>query len=321
MGVLADDVADTDPGLGYAASDGTTIRTAINAAATSIVVDPNGFWWSSVADDFDPDIRVRLFPAGTELYGEEVAVASVADTSVTFVAAGTVSHAVNASVTPGLPAGMAANDGMFLWAAIRNSGTGTVNDISGWLRLVDFGNVALFGRVYPGSGSAPTVTFTGGVANADTSAQICAFRGTPLNVANWLISCAPALNASAQDIAVPLMRIRRRRQLLLALGWKQDDWTSVTSPAGFTEIDEPDTVAGDDQGITWGYQIQTTATNVAAGTFTVTGGASAISRGILIAVEGGFQTMTVSARAVNGVARAWAVGDLVEVAQPLIRTL
>jgi hypothetical protein len=200
--------------------------------------------------------------------------------AMSFVAAGTVAHGNNASVVPGLPAGLAAGDAMFLLAAIRNSGTGVPNTPAGWTKLADAGNMCLFGKPAGASESAPTVSFAGGVANADTSAQIAAFRGvdmTPFGVPTV------QLNGSAQDIVAPAITLPSNLAggLNLWAGWKQDDWTSVAVVSGGTEIDEPDTITGDDQGIVWDYRILAHATvfsNLTARTFAVTGGASAISR-------------------------------------------
>lgn len=126
----------------------------------------------------------------------------------------------------------------------------------------------------------PTVTFAGGVANADTIAQMVAFRNAELapTVSNTL------LNGSAQDIAHPALSIPDDNHVVLVAGWKQDDWTSVATLAGMTEIGEPDTTTGDDAGQVWDYVIQTAAANIAAGSFVVTGGASAISRAIVAAI-------------------------------------
>lgn len=199
--------------------------------------------------------------------------------AMSFVAAGAAAHANNASVSPGLPAGLAQGDQMLLLAAIRNSGTGTPDTPSGWTPLVDAGNMRLYGKTAGASESAPTVTFTGGVANADTSAQIAAFRGLDLTPAT---TPTTQLNSSAQDIAVPALTLSSAiAGLNLWLGWKQDDWTSVAVVSDGTEIGEPDTTTGDDQGIVWDYRILPLTTpldTLASRTFTVTGGATAISR-------------------------------------------
>lgn len=199
--------------------------------------------------------------------------------AMSFVAAGTVDHDVNAFLTPGLPAGLTLGDTMYLLAAIRNSGTGTPDTPSGWALLVDAGNMRLFSKTAGSSESSPTVSFTGGVAGADTSAQIAAFRG----VSGATTAFASNLNASAQDIAVTSVDLPEPISLAMVLhiGWKQDDWTSVAPVTDGTEIGEPDTTTGDDQGIVWNYRLITTSefSTVTARTFTVTGGAAAISRG------------------------------------------
>lgn len=197
---------------------------------------------------------------------------------MSFVAAGTAAHAVNAAVSPGLPAGLAEGQTMLLLAAIRNSGTGVPNLPAGWSLIIDAGNVCLFGRIAGASEAAPNVTFTGGVAGADTSAQIAAFNGLSLDPLGF----ASQLNASAQDIATPAFSLSDPVSLsmLIYLGWKQDDWTSVAPVFMGTEIGEPSTVLGDDQGIVWDYRHAAFSfTGVASRTFAVTGGASAISRG------------------------------------------
>jgi hypothetical protein len=313
IGILADPTGDTDPNLGrLAGDDACALRVAVDSDDLSFPFDPNAFRWTEVADDFDPDLKVRLG-------GEVVEVSTIGTTAATFVAAGTAAHAVNASVTPGLPAGHAANDLLLIYAAIRNSGTGVPDTPAGYTRLPIFAatdNAQVFAKVHDGSESDPTVTFTGGVANADTSAQMCAFRNMPItltDLADVVTRSFTLLNSSAQDIAVPGMFPRMPGCVVLALGWKQDDWTSVAPPSGFTEIGEPDTTTGDDQGLTWAYQIQTAQTAVAPGPFVVTGGAGAISRSAIAALAGGFQTMTVAARSVNGVVKSHAAGTNLEV--------
>jgi len=60
VGVLADTSGDTSDYLGRLDGDGFTLRTSINAAVTSIDVDPAGTYLTLAADDVDPDIRIRL---------------------------------------------------------------------------------------------------------------------------------------------------------------------------------------------------------------------------------------------------------------------
>lgn len=197
-----------------------------------------------------------------------------------FVAAGTAATANNASVTPGLPAGATAGDVLLLEASIRNSGAGTPNTPSGYSLLVNMGNVAIFGKVHTGSESAPTVTFTGGVTNADTLGRMCAARNIDLQPA----AVQTQLNASAQNISLPALAVPRDKMLLILAAWKQDDWSSVTSGlTGFTAIGSAVSTAGDDAAQAWSYLIQTAKADLPASSATVTGGAAAISRGAAVA--------------------------------------
>lgn len=240
-----------------------------------------------------------------EIAGERITPTAVSSSAISFVNAGTATHANNASVVPGMPASIQAGDALFVLAAIRNSGTGTVNTPAGYTHLFEADSMALFGKIYDGSESAPTISFTNGVANATTSAQMAAFRNCSLEVCNF----ATQSNASAQNIAYPAMGSDRWNSLFLVLGWKQDDWTSVAALGGMNEIGEPSSTTGDDQGLVWDYLIQGATGNqeIAAGSFTVTGGASAISRGAVVSIAGDVQTFTVT-RSVNSVAKTQAAG-------------
>lgn len=202
--------------------------------------------------------------------------------AITIVAAGAATSGNNASLTPALPAGMLAGDLMIAFASIRNSGTGTVNVPAGWTLMRQAGNVSLLGRRYVAGDVAPTITFAGGVANADTLGRIVAFRRAELTP----VTGVDQLNGSAQDIAYPALTVPADGMLLIDGVWKQDDSTAITQRSGFTGIGSVNSsTAGDDASQYWYYQIQTTATNLASGTHTVTGGAGAISRAITVALE------------------------------------
>jgi hypothetical protein len=307
--------------LGRLDTAGSQLITTVTATATALPVTTTSgvstrtgtVKWTTQAGDM---------PFGVEIGAEQVTVMNVANVSPSFVAAGTAAAANNAAVTPGLPAGLQGGDALLLFAAIRNSGTGTVSTPAGYTLLVDMGNAALFGKYAAGtagSGStegAPTVTFTGGVAGADTIAQCAAFRGTSITVE----TSTTQLNASAQNIAYPDVDVEHTNCLVLYLGWKQIDWTSVATIAGATEIGEPDTIAGTGTGLVWDFVQQTTAAGIDPGSFVVTGGVSAISRGAVVALRTDVQTMTVT-RSVNAVSKAQTVGTAVALYRPGVTAL
>lgn len=228
----------------------------------------------------------------------------------TFIAAGTAATGNNAPVVPAHPAGLAVGHLKLIWASIRNSGAGTVNTPAGWTSIVSFGNVALLGRIHQSGDTAPTVTFTGGVANADTIAQMACYYNAKITPTS---AAATSLNSSAQNIAIPALPITLPGMILF-LGWKQDDWTSTTTPAFGTKIGDPISTAGDDAGMTWTYFATVgppTTPSWGGVSLTVTGGVSAISRGATVAfatadyVGRDTANLTPTLADVTGVQKVW----------------
>jgi hypothetical protein len=310
--VIADTSGDTDEWLGrLMGDDACALRTAIDDNDTAIVFDPNVTRFTTTADDFPLDLR---------LGGEVVTLSGIATTAATYVATGSVDNDDNAAVTPGLPAGVQAGDLLLILAAIRSSGTGTVNTPTGYTRMPvwDAGdNIQLFAKIHSGSESTPTVTFGGGSAGDTTSAKMMSFRGMPTtltDLGDMVVDSLTQLNASAQNIAFPgVYPINLPGCVVLYLGWKQDDFSDVSTPGGFTETIDNSSTTGSDQGLVGGYQIQTTPAVAGSFTLTVTGGASAISRSAMVVLAAGYQTGTASARSVNGVVRSHAAGTRIAV--------
>lgn len=202
----------------------------------------------------------------------------------TFVGEGTAVTGNNASLQPTVPASVAKEDLLVIVASIRNSGTGTVNLPTGWTSILNFGNVRIMGRYAQlDADDAPTVTFASGAAGDDTLAHMAAWRGAGILAS----ATATQLNGSAQNIAYPGLTVPINNQLVIATGWKQDDWTvpGATTPATMTEIEEWVSTAGNDAGMVWDYVIQTTAANISSGSWTITGGLSAISRALLVSMN------------------------------------
>lgn len=204
--------------------------------------------------------------------------------TITYVAAGAAATASNASVAPPLPAGIADGDILVAIASIRNSGAGAVVTPTGWSKIAESGNLAILGRFYNASVTAPTITFTGGVANADTIGRVVAFRGVSPDALTQSVSAA-ILNASAQNITWPALDVPAAAHAVLMSLWKQDDATSIATPAGWTSIGLTSTTTGDDALQQSYYQIQTAEADIVSGAAVVTGGAAAISRAILLALK------------------------------------
>jgi len=176
--------------------------------------------------------------------------------TITFVGRGTPSTGDYGSRTPVPNGSTAVGDAKILFAACRNTAA-TPALPSGWTALIQDANVLVCGRIHQAGDASPTVTFTGGAAGDDTVAEIATWRG--LYMAASLGPTAQS-NASAQDIALPTPATpNRASSLMLAFGWKQDDWTSVATLSGHSEIGESVSIVGNDTGIVWDYLIQTTA--------------------------------------------------------------
>lgn len=308
------------PTAGQIGSAQSVLHIGVSDSATTLLVDIGGI------GPFDIGVNARPWtedpdnwPIPITIGGEDMLVTAVTS-GASFVSAGTAAHAVNSSVTPGLPAGWQEGDALFILAAIRNT-AGAVVLPDGYDELRFTGtHFNIFGKIAEASESAPVITFTGGVANADTSAQMAAVRGITLD---WIASERQS-NSSAQNIATASAELGSECTdvFIIYYAWKQDDWTSVADiPAGGVgEIGEPDTTLGDDQGIVWDYRIivgDPPFGTRASQTFTVTGGASAISKGGILVFVPRVQTFTVT-RSVNGVVKAHSAGAPITLTNPRV---
>lgn len=187
------------------------------------------------------------------------------------ISLGAVSTGNNAPVTPGLPAGPIDGDILLMKAAIRNT-AGTVNTPAGWTKLVDMGNFCLFTCPWAPGVVAPTVTFSGGVANADTEARICLWRNT-----ESVIAAVTQVNAAAQNIAAPAMSVGPLLpNVFQRVAWKQDTSTLSTLDSSWVALSRDVASAGDDMTTLWWSKI--TSVDEPVGTFVMTGGGAAISK-------------------------------------------
>lgn len=300
-------------------TSGCIVNEALTSGATSAKLciwdGPPSITTAGRPGDFNFDLALRPAPLDANT-GERVRVTAMGSVTVpTFVGVGTGSSGSSGSRTPGMPAGVAAGDLVLIFASTRNAGTGTVDTPADWTQLLDMGNAALLGRIYDGVWAMPTVTFTGGAASEDTLAQSAAFRTMCADLTRVVHSSTTQVNASAQNIATGLLGVRRDNCVILHLGWKQDDYTNVAAISGSTEIQELSSAAGNDASQVWDYRIQTTAAGIDENTFTVTGGASAISVSAVVALVGGTQTATLT-RSINGVVKAHAAGTTASLWRP-----
>lgn len=203
---------------------------------------------------------------------------------ISFVAQGTHATGNNAPVVPGLPAGIAEGDLMVLFAGIQNSGAGAPPaTITGWSTELAYGPMAFYTRRYVPGDTAPTVTFTGGAAGASTSAFIVGWQ----NAQPGYDAINGAINTSAQNIATNFLNIAGNNREIVHFAWKQNG--AATAGSTLTPFGATVTLAnalGSGQSLF--YSRVSAAGNahaIAAQTLTVTGGAAAISRSLMIAFK------------------------------------
>lgn len=192
---------------------------------------------------------------------------------------------VNASVTPAAPAGVAVGDFVGIVAAIRVA-SASVNTPAGWTRLTPDAttNLAMFGRFWQTGDVLPLVSFTGGVALADTYVKAFKTNGVALDQLTE-IAAAQLTNVSAQNIAWPAYDILGSAWLMLMALWKQDDATSIAAPAGWTTQGLTNMTAGDDMLMQIYTQQQTTEADIVAGSAVVTGGVAAVSKSFILGLK------------------------------------
>lgn len=207
-------------------------------------------------------------------------------TPVAAALAASANSTASDSVTPALPDHQP-GDVLLIFATVRNSGTGSIVTPDGWTALVSNGNCVLLARVARENDSAPTIRATAGATNETLLARAFVAQGLDRDLSRVVHASAVSSNVSAANITVPGLTITEDNCLVLVLGWKQDDWTSVAALSGqfFAELFEDPSTLGSDAGIVVDWKVETTAANVTATSLVVTGGASAVGRSIVVALR------------------------------------
>lgn len=212
-------------------------------------------------------------------------------TEITYVGAGTASSTDGASnPAPSLPAGLADDDLMLCVVHTNENIDGSVAISAGWTQIYNERNqggiLAAWYRFRVAGDVAPTITLTNHALNDSVSSQIAAWRGVLTSGGIYATGILDNFLASQnigpiRGVAVP------PKGLVVCIGGKRDNWTSVADLSGdglaWTEIAEVNNALGNDNGLVWDYAIsEQLGIVVADKTFTVTGGAVAHSKGFMI---------------------------------------
>lgn len=206
---------------------------------------------------------------------------------------GTASQTNGSAPTPGLPTGLTDGDVMIAAFFSRESVDGTVSLPAAWTPILNDrssgGLLAAWWRVWQSGDAAPTFTLGGhatGTSGDSAVAQIARFSGCNTSAPIGTIGSI-STNASAQNIGT-IAGITADGGVIVLAG-KKDDWTSVATLSGeslsWSEIGEPDGTQGADCGMVWDFAAIASSTAIAAKTFTVTGGAAAVGKGIMFELK------------------------------------
>ena len=214
-----------------------------------------------------------------------------------FVAAGTASSTDGASApAPGNPAGLDRGDFKVcaLYSREATDGSVAIDSSLGWTELYNErttgGILAVWYRFHRLLDPPPRFTLTNHASGDDVIAQVAAFSGVnrlnPITAVGALSTNGSQANIGAiAGVTLPAFG------MLIAVGGKADDWTSVAplSQSGltFAEIGETDSTAGNDAGMVWDYATvdDGSKTAITDKTFAVTGGASAVGMGAMFALR------------------------------------
>lgn len=212
-------------------------------------------------------------------------------TEITFVGAGTASATDGATnPAPSLPVGVTDDDLMLCVAYTREIIDGTISISAGWTQIVNERNqgglLAVWYRHFVAADVAPTLSLGSHAANDTAIAQIAAWRGVsltePIDATGILDNFLNVSNiGTIRGIGI------NRKALVVVIGGKRDDWTSVADLSGdglvWVEVGEPDSALGTQAGLVWDYAISDQLEIVVADkTFSVSGGAAANSKGFMI---------------------------------------
>lgn len=283
---------------------GAKLANVIDADDTSIKIQPG--------DGPAPSQSASDLPYHIAVNGQPMTVTAISTDTPLFIAAGAVSYADNAAITPALPAGITANLGQLMVAVIfrRQTGAGVIGATpTGWteiLRSPD-NNWVIAGRYYVSGDAAVQWTVSGGSAGDTVGGFVLGFAGLSMTLdknapSGYPLGYARSLNSSAQNIAYPAYTARRTNTRILLFGIKDDDWTGVSDPDGWEIVDSSSTTGSDIGAVLWAISTAIAGLAWSAGTFTVTGGASAVSEAVAVGLRP-LQTATVT-RGIYGAAVA-----------------
>lgn len=182
---------------------------------------------------------------------------------------------------PALLANPAANDQILLFWACRDGGTTfVVTDPAGYTKQFDLSvgvmRLIMWRKLAPGGAETmPTITKTGTVTNA--SIAVWALVVSTVNTPNRFDVSPTALDSGTSattsgPITGHTTSFNESRVFYVQV--RDNDFTSASAPAGYTEEFDASTTLGSDLGLSMGHMVQTVAGATGNVSVTITGGVS-----------------------------------------------
>lgn len=220
--------------------------------------------------------------------------------AITSVGTGTAANATDGgSITPTRHASTTTGDLVIALVGQKNSTNYTTISEGGstYTRLLGLngssGNtLTLWGKIMTASESDPAFSSTDTTAGRTLIGQTHTFRGTLNTVSGIVAHSATGSGAAAAAITSPALTVTTDNTVVVACGIRATQWAAedIAALATMTEIGQPERTSSATVAMIWDYVIQTTATNIASGTWTSTvnsGNYAALIVALLPAAVGG----------------------------------
>lgn len=251
------------------------VRTVVRGGDTITATDP-----SLVVTDSE-------LPFGTPVtYEADVFPA----TAWSFVGVGTAGVADAAAVVPTVHASKQAGDLLLGFHTTGDTNFASIPVVPfGWTEIARSTNMLISGKVSNGTETNASMTYSGGLGDACIGLIACIRPvGQTLGSLDQLTTIySTQTNASAQNIATPALTGTTAGMELIHLLWKADDNTAFTASdldLGTSWSQNTSTLLGNDRCMPVSGKHLATTTDTPADTVTITGGAAAISRALVLGI-------------------------------------
>jgi hypothetical protein len=211
-------------------------------------------------------------------------------TAWSYVGSGTAGVADAASVAPTVHASKAAGDLLLGFHTTGDTNFASIPQVPfGWTEIARSTNMLVSAKVSNGTETSATMTYSGGLGDACIGLISCLRPvGQSLGSLDQLTTIfSTQTNVSAQNIATPALTGTTAGMEVVHLLWKADDNTAFTAAdldLGTSWSVNTSTLLGNDRCMPVSGKHLATTADVPADTVTVTGGAAAISRALVLGI-------------------------------------